>query len=712
MKLIKINRRKKMRDKILQFMREEAYKPLTLEDLVSTYGLKGNEITEFQKVLEEMEGEGEVIKTRTNCYGVPERMNLMVGILQAHAKGFGFLLPLDPEKDDVYIGSQDMGSAMHNDKIVVRLHKGSATGKQEGEIIRVLERANTTVVGTFESSQNFAFVIPADKRLGQDVFIPRSDFSGAKQNEVVVVEITKWPEARRNPEGRIIQRLGNKNAPGTDILAIIAKHKLPLEFPPEVVAAAKEVPEVIDKSEIPHRKDFRNLPIVTIDGEDAKDLDDAVYVKKLDNGNFELSVHIADVSYYVEANSTIDKEAYSRSTSVYLADRVIPMLPEVLSNGICSLNPKIDRLTMSLEMEIDPSGKVVSHDISQGVIKTAERMTYTDVKKILVDKDPEKIERYKPLVPMFQEMEELKEILNARRVKRGAIDFDFPEAKVELDSEGIPIDIVPRPRTVAEKIIEEFMLIANETVAEHVQLMDLPFIYRIHEKPSIEKITTLNEFIHNFGYHLKGSMENIHPKALQELLEKMKGQKEEKTINTVVLRSMKQAKYHSENMGHFGLAAKYYTHFTSPIRRYPDLIVHRVLRWIITGQMTEKKIKSLTKNLPLAGVHTSQLERRAEEAERETLDMKKVQYMERHLGSEFEGVISSVTNFGVFVELENTVEGLVHISNMTDDYYHYNEKTYSLVGERSGKTYRLGDPAKIRVVKVNKEDKNIDFILI
>lgn len=701
-----------MREKLLQFMREEAYKPLTLEELVSGFELKGKDIVDFQNLLEEMEQEGEIIQTRAERFGVPERMNLVVGLLQGHSKGFGFLIPLNPELEDIYISSTDMNGAMHNDKIVVRLHKGGGVGRQEGEVIRILKRANTTIVGTFEKSQNFAFVVPEDKRLGQDIFIPKSDFNSAQQNEVVVVEITKWPEPRRNPEGRVIQRLGNKNAPGTDILAIIAKHKLPREFPKPVIKESQATPETITEDELIHRRDFRNLPIVTIDGEDAKDLDDAVYVKKMDNGNYELSVHIADVSYYVEPNTEIDKEAYIRGTSVYLADRVIPMLPEKLSNGICSLNPKVDRLTMSLVMEIDTSGRVVHYDIAQGVIKTVERMTYTDVKKILVDNDHEVTERYKSLVPMFREMHELMEILNRRRVKRGAIDFDFQEAKVQLDEEGYPMAIVPRPRTVAEKIIEEFMLVANETVAEHVTRMELPFIYRIHEKPASEKIGALNEFIHNFGYHLKGSAEKIHPKVLQELLGKIKGQKEERIINTVVLRSMKQAKYHSDNMGHFGLAAKYYTHFTSPIRRYPDLIVHRVLRWILTGGMTEKRIKNLTKNMPLMGIHTSQLERRAEEAERETLDLKKVQFMERHLGQEFEGIVSSVTNFGMFVELENTVEGLVHISNMTDDYYHFNEKTYSLIGEKLRKNYRLGDKVRIKVIKINKDEKNIDFILV
>ncbi|SES94077.1 ribonuclease R [Anaerobranca gottschalkii] len=701
-----------MREKILQFMKEEAYKPLTLEELVSTLGLKGEEIVIFQNVLEDMEREGEIIKTRANRYGVPERMNLVVGILQGNPKGYAFLTPINPDLDDVYVSSTDLNGAMHNDKVVVRLHKGGFIGKQEGEVIRILNRANTTVVGTFVKSRNFGFVIPEDKRIAQDIFVSKSDFAGAENNDVVVVEITRWPEPRRNPEGRVIQRLGNKNAPGIDILAIMAKHKLPMEFPKSVLEELKDVPEIVREQDLKNRKDFRNLPIVTIDGEDAKDLDDAVYVKKQNNGNFYLSVHIADVSYYVQPNTEIDKEAYSRGTSVYLVDRVIPMLPEKLSNGICSLNPKIDRLTLSLEMEIDPTGKVVEYDITQGVIKTVERMTYTAVNKILVDNDHETSQRYKDLIPMFREMHELMEILNNRRMKRGAIDFDFPESKVELDSEGKPVRIVPRERSVAEKIIEEFMLVANETVAEHIARMELPFIYRIHEKPALEKITTLNEFIYNFGYHIKGSADNLHPKAIQELLKKVKGKKEEKIINTVVLRSMKQAKYSGENLGHFGLAAQYYTHFTSPIRRYPDLIVHRILRWLLTGQLTEKRIKNLNKNMAIYALHTSVQERKAEEAERETLDLKKVEYMERHLGEAFEGIISSVTNFGMFVELENTVEGLVHISTLIDDYYHFNEKTYSLVGERTRKTYKLGDKVKIRVARVNKEEKNIDFILI
>ncbi|WP_350344239.1 ribonuclease R [Proteinivorax tanatarense] len=700
-----------IKEKILSYMLEEAYKPLTFDELIKKFQLEQQDVNSFKNILDEMEKQGEIIQTRTKRYGVPERMNLVVGRLQGHSKGFGFILSTDPEKEDVFVSPEDMNGALHNDKVVARLHKGGAR-RREGEIIRILERANTTVVGTFEKSNNFGFVTPDDKRINLDIFVPKSEFNKAQNEEVVVVEVTRWPDKRRNPEGRIIQKLGNKHNPGTDILTIMAKYKLDPQFPKDVVKEVDTVPEVLENHDLQNRKDFREWPIITIDGDDAKDLDDGVCVKELENGNFELSVHIADVSHYVKQGTALDKEAYERSTSVYLVDRVIPMLPEKLSNGLCSLNPKQDRLTMSIVMEIDKNGKVVNHDIVQGVINSKERMTYTDVKKILVDNDEELISRYKGLVSQFKSMEKLALILNKRRQRRGAIDFEFPEAKVQLDSDGFPIAIVPRQRTIAERLIEEFMLVANETVAEHLAQLEIPAIYRIHEQPTSEKITALNEFIHNFGYHLKGSAEKIHPKILAELLDKIKGEAEQRIISTVTLRSMKQAKYHPENKGHFGLAAKFYTHFTSPIRRYPDLMVHRILKWIITGKMNGKRIKYLEKTMPDVGLHTSTQERKAEEAERETVDLKKVQYMEGHIGDEFEGIISGVTNFGMFVELPNTVEGLIHISNMTDDYYHYHEKTYSLLGEKSNKKYRLGDKVTVKVAQIDKNEKIIDFLLV
>ncbi|WP_353893854.1 ribonuclease R [Proteinivorax hydrogeniformans] len=700
-----------IKEKILTYMSKEAYRPLTIDELIESFQLDEKDIPSFKEILSDMEKQGEIIQTRSKRYGVPERMNLVVGRLQAHSKGFGFILSTDPEKEDVFVSPEDMGGALHNDKVVARLHKGGAR-RREGEIIRILERANTTVVGTFEKSNNFGFVTPDESRINLDIFVPKSEFNKAQNEEIVVVEITRWPEKRRNPEGRIIQKLGNKNSPGTDILTIMAKYKLDPKFPNKVMKEVEDVPEYLHEDELKGRKDFRDWPIITIDGEDAKDLDDGICVKKLDNGNFELSVHIADVSHYVRQGTALDKEAYERSTSVYLVDRVIPMLPEKLSNGLCSLNPRQDRLTMSIVMEIDGNGKVVKHDIVQGVINSKERMTYSDVKKILVDKDEELIARYKELVPQFRQAEELALILNKRRKNRGAIDFEFPEAKVELDGQGFPIKIVHRQRTIAERLIEEFMLVANETVAEHLARLEIPAIFRIHEQPAPEKITALNEFIHNFGYHLKGSPEKVHPKVLAELLEKIQGEGEQRVISTVTLRSMRQAKYHQDNKGHFGLAAKFYTHFTSPIRRYPDLMVHRILKWIVTGKMNEKRVKHLQRAMPDVGLHTSTQERKAEEAERETVDLKKVQYMEGHIGDEFEGTISGVTNFGMFVELPNTVEGLVHISNMTDDYYHYHEKTYSLVGEKTSKRYRLGDKVRVTVAKIDKNEKIIDFLLV
>jgi ribonuclease R len=540
--------------------------------------------------------------------------------------------------------------------------------------------------------------------------VNKDDFSGAANQEKVVVEITRWPEGRRSPEGRIIQLLGHKDAPGTDILSIIYKHRLPLEFPKDVLEEAEKTPEVIKPADLVGRIDFRDMDIVTIDGADARDLDDAVNVQKTDTG-YRLGVHIADVTHYVRPGTTMDKEASNRATSVYLVDRVIPMLPERLSNGICSLNPRQDRLTVSLVMEIDTSGRVTEYKLSKGVIRTKERMTYDNIYRILEEQDPDLMERYSSLVDQFRLMKELSEVLGRHRAKRGAIDFDFPETKVKLDDKGRPISIVPRARTIAERIIEEFMLVANETVAEHFNNMEKPFVYRIHEKPAVDRIKELNEFIHNFGYHIKGSADDIQPKALQQMLAKASGEPHHRLISTVTLRSMRQAKYTDHNAGHFGLAAKYYTHFTSPIRRYPDLLVHRFITYWL-GEPEPKAWKAQVKNLKDLTEHCSRRERGAEEADRESVDLKKVEYMEAQLGETFPGIISGVTAFGMFVELENSVEGLVHISNMHDDYYQFNEKMYSLVGERRKKVYRLSDPVIVKLIKVNKEARTMDFILV
>jgi len=599
---------------------------------------------------------------------------------------------------------------MHGDIVLVRVSTQSSGSRREGTVEKIIERGLTQIVGTYSESNHFGFVIPDDKKIANDIFIPKAAKNGAVDGHKVVVKLTAYPEGRTSAEGEVIQILGHKNDPGVDILSIIHNNGLPLEFPDDVLQQAIDTPETIAESDLENRRDLREQVIVTIDGADAKDLDDAVTVTKLDNGNYRLGVHIADVSHYVTEGSPIDREAYDRGTSVYLVDRVIPMIPHRLSNGICSLNPKVDRLTLSCDMEIDSAGHVVNHEIFQSVIKTTERMTYSDVNKILVDKDEELREKYEPLVPMFEDMEQLAAILREKRMNRGAIDFDFKEAKVLVDEEGHPTDVVIRERSVAEKLIEEFMLVANETVAEHFHWMDVPFIYRIHEDPKEEKLQRFFEFITNFGYVVKGKANDIHPRALQEIVEAVEGTPEEVVINTVLLRSMQQAKYDPESLGHFGLSTDYYTHFTSPIRRYPDLIVHRLIRtYLIEGKTDSATLEHWGMIMPDIADHTSKRERRAVDAERETDDLKKAEYMLDKIGEEFDGMISSVTNFGMFVELPNTIEGLVHVSAMNDDYYRFDERHLAMIGERNAKVFRIGDEIKVKVINVNKEERAIDF---
>lgn len=702
---------KKIKENIINFMREEAYKPMTEEELAIIFDIPRKEIGHFYSLLDEMENEGLIVKTRKNRYGVPERMNLVVGKLQGHSKGYGFIIPDNQNAPDVYISAENINGAMNNDRVVARITKQSVNGKKiEGEVIRILERANKKVVGTFEKSDYFGFVVPDDKRIYQDIFIPKAKINGARTGDKVVVEVTKWPEKRRNPEGEIIEVLGDSKSPGVDILSIIKKYNLPEEFPEEVEKFVEEIPEEIPAEEYKRRRDLRNMRIVTIDGEDAKDLDDAVSIEKLSDGKYKLGVHIADVTYYVREKTPLDKEAFKRATSVYLVDRVIPMLPKKLSNGLCSLNPKVDRLTLSCVMTIDSNGKVLEHEIFESIIKTSERMTYTEVTKILKDKDSETIERYDYLVEDFKLMEELCLILNKRRMQRGALDFEFEESKIKLDENGKPIDIRPYEREIANRIIEEFMLVCNETVAEHMFWVGMPFVYRIHENPDEEKIAEFSEFIYNLGYILRTAGE-VHPKVLQELLEQVKGKKEETVVSTLLLRSLKQARYSPDCTGHYGLAAKYYCHFTSPIRRYPDLVIHRIIKEFIHNEIDEKREKKLKKFVIDASKQSSDMERIAQEAERETDDLKKVEYMSDKIGNIYPGIISSVTSFGMFVELENTVEGLVHISNMVDDYYIYDQKHHSLIGERMRKVYRLGDTVMIKVVKADIETRTIDFAI-
>ena len=700
-----------IREDLINYMKEKAYKPMEIHDLSKVFAIKKSQFKEFEKVIKEMENSGEILRTRTNHFGIPDKMGVVVGKLQGHIKGFGFVIT-EEERPDIFIPSSFMNGAMNGDKVVARITREENGGKKcEGEIIRILERGNKTIIGTYEDSQNFGFVVADDKRIYQDIFITKSERMGAKTGQIVMAEITEWPEKRRNPEGRIIEVLGDKGDKGIDILTIIKKHNLPEDFPDNVEIFAESFKDEIAKEEYERREDLRELTMVTIDGEDAKDLDDAVSLEMLPNENYRLGVHIADVSHYVKERNPLDVEALERGTSVYLIDRVIPMLPRRLSNGVCSLNPKADRLALSCFMEIDKTGKVIDHKINESVIKTNERMTYTDVTKILRDKDEDTIKRYKNLQSTFINMEKLSQILFKKRMARGAIDFDFDECKIILNDNGKPIDVKLSERAVANTIIEEFMLAANETIAEHMFWANIPFVYRIHEEPNEEKLTNFNEFVHNLGYAVRFGG-TVHPKALQEIIEKVKGKSEETVVSTLLLRSMMKAKYSPECSGHFGLAAKYYCHFTSPIRRYPDLIIHRIIKEYINGGISDKRMKNLETAVVFASKQSSETERTAQDAEREVEDLKKAEYMSDKIGEEYDGMISSVTGFGVFVELPNTIEGLIHISNMDDDYYIYDEKHLSLVGERTKKIYKLGDPIRIRVAKVDVEAHDIYFEIV
>lgn len=689
-------------------MKSEGYRPMTEGEILVALDLDIKEADLLLKTLQSMEKEGLVVKNRKGRYGLPERMNLVVGHLEGNPKGYAFLIPDNPEMEDIYVGLENLHGAVHGDRVIVRPLFKPSGGRLEGEVVRILKRASTRIVGTIECRKQFAFVTPDDKRFYFDVFVPKSDTAGAKSGQKVVVSITRWPEGRRNPEGRVTEILGYEDEPGIDVLAVIKKYNLPLEFPEKVLRQAEQIPEEITDEELKGRLDLRNEKIVTIDGEDAKDLDDAVSVKKIPGG-YRLGVHIADVSYYVKEDTPLDKEARKRGCSVYLVDRVIPMLPPKLSNGICSLNPKVPRLTMSVIIDFDESARVKSYQITPSVIRTCERMTYTAVNKILEENDEETIKRHEYLIEDFKLMEELAAKLNRKRFERGSLDFNFEEAKVILDENGRPVEIRKEERRTGERIIEEFMLAANEVIAEHVYWLKVPFVYRVHEIPDMEKMYALQEFLHNLGYSIKG-IKNIKPKALQQILEAVKGKPEERVVSTVLLRSLKRARYSEENLGHFGLASHYYTHFTSPIRRYPDLVIHRILREQLEGKLNEERQEDLNEVLGRIAKHSSERERIAEEAERETVQLKMAEYMAGKIGEIYSGIISSVTPFGFFVELENTVEGLVHVSTLEDDFYRFDEKSITLRGERTKKVFKIGDRVKVRVARVNKNERQIDFI--
>lgn len=700
------------KEKLLRFMSEESYKPLTFHELCHFFDAAKDMRKELKKILIELEDEGKIIFTRNERYGIPEKMNLILGKIEGNQKGYAFLIPEKKEISDIFISPIDLNGAMHGDKVIVRRMKASVgVNSDEGKVIRIIERANKYVIGTFQRSRNFGFVIPDDKRIFHDIFIAKSDFNGASDKLKVMVKITEWPDKRKSPEGEIVEIVGSIENTDTHIKAILKKHKVRQEFPQNVIEEAKSVDKKIDDKEIDRRVDLRYKQIITIDGADAKDLDDAVHVEKIDEDKYLLGVHIADVTHYVKENSKLDKEALKRGTSIYLADTVIPMLPKELSNGVCSLNSNEDKLTLSVEMTIDSKGKVIDFNVFESIIKSSFRMTYKDVSDILENEDANLFEEYKTLVPMLKQMEELSIILRDKRERRGCIDFEFGETKLILDDNGKVSEIKKYERRISNRIIEEFMLICNETIAENMYWSHTPFVYRIHEDPEPEKISEFNKFIYNFGYILKGNQE-IHPKELQNLLKKVKGKKEETVINTVMLRSLKKAIYSSECIGHFGLAAKYYCHFTSPIRRYPDLQIHRIIKEFINNRLKSKQIEKLYGIVDQVADKSSIMERIADEVERDTKDILIAEFMADKIGEEYEGVISSVTSFGVFVELDNTVEGLVHISNIVDDYYRFDSTNYSLVGERTGKIIKIGDVVKVKVHNVNIAKAEIDFLFI
>lgn len=688
---------------------DDLYVPMRTKEIAMLLDIPKNRREKLQEVLDVLVEEGLAEVSKKGKYQKTRKVFLQ-GKFTSHAKGFGFVT-VEGEEEDYYIPEKYVENAFHGDEVRIELLPDSRGKRKEAKVVEVLSHEISTVVGTYEKGNNFGFVVSDNARITQDIFIPQGKDMRAVTGHKVVCQITSYGKGNKSPEGVIIEILGHENDPGVDIMSIVRGFDLPTEFPEKVLNQAIRVAGEVSEADMAGRLDLRDVPMVTIDGEDAKDLDDAISICKKGD-EYELGVHIADVSNYVQERSALDQEALKRGTSVYLVDRVIPMLPHTLSNGICSLNAGENRLALSCIMTIDAKGRVVDHLIAETVVKIDRRMSYTSVKKILEDGDAEMITEYKDFVPMFELMQELSGILRKQRMKRGSIDFDFPETKIILDKKGRPVDICPYERNVATKIIEDFMLIANETVAEHFYWQQTPFLYRTHSVPDGEKIRKLATFIGNFGYTIKGGTDEIHPKELQKLLGKIQGTPEEDFISRLTLRSMQQAKYTVDCTGHFGLAADYYCHFTSPIRRYPDLQIHRIIKENLRGRFDEKRREHYDSLLPVVATETSRLERRADEVEREVDKLKKVQYMSEHIGDVFAGIISSVTGWGLYVELPNTIEGLVHISTISGDYFHFVEETYELVGERTNRHYKLGQCVKVRVEACDEMARTIDFSLV
>lgn len=709
--------REKRKKVICDLVKDDFYVPMKEKELAMFLQVAKEDREEFREILRELLAEGKLTLTVKGKY-MKSNGKVLTGTFISNAKGFGFV-EVEGRDEDLFIPEDKQGGAFHKDTVEVALLPAKTGKRQEAQVIRIIARGMTQVVGTYEQSKsNFGFVIPDNTKIAQDIFVPKEWSKGAMTGHKVVVEITGYGTNTKSPEGKVVEILGHINDPGVDIMSIVRGFDLPVEFGEKIMSQVERVSQEVSEADCAGRRDLRDVTMVTIDGEDAKDLDDAVSVS-FDGTYYHLGVHIADVTNYVQENSALDREALKRGTSVYLVDRVIPMLPHKLSNGICSLNQGTDRLAMSCLMEVDPHGTVVDHEICESVIRSDRRMTYTAVNAILSEADTKEkeeqkaglLEEYKDFVAMFERMKELSAILREKRSKRGAIDFDFPESKIILDEKGKPVDIHPYERNVATKIIEDFMLLANETVAEDYFWQSVPFLYRTHDDPDPEKMKQLGVFINNFGYSLRLTNGEVHPKELQKLLDKIEGKPEEPLLARLVLRSMKQAKYTTQCTGHFGLAARYYTHFTSPIRRYPDLQIHRIIKECLHGGLKEKRVAHYEKLLPQVAVQTSALERRADEAERETEKMKKCEYMSRFVGQTFEGVISGVTNWGFYVELPNTVEGLVRISELRDDYYIFDESRYELVGEMSRKVYKLGQTVRVVVAGTDKLLRTVDFVL-
>ena len=701
---------------LLKLIGEKVEHPATPRELLQRLKIPREQRPTFKRLLSDLVASGALVQTRGHRYGIPDRMNLAVGRITTNPRGFGFVVPDRPVEDvegDIYIAGSNLNQAMHGDRVVARIERVTDKGA-EGRIVRILERGSSTTVGRFDVDESgMGYVVPFDRRVIMDVQIPSGEQKGAQPGDMVVVEITKWPTPARGPLGRVAEVLGDIDAPGVDTEIIIRKYGIPDEHSEEAVAEARRIGSHVRERDLRGRTDFRPLVTVTIDGEHARDFDDAITLERLDNGSYWLGVHIADVAHYVPEGSVLDEDAYERGTSVYFPERAVHMFPAELATGLCSLNPNVDRLVQSCLMEIDRRGQVVRYEMHDGVIHSNARMTYTDVNAILTDRDPDTTAKYRELVPLFEEMRELFQILNKRRHRRGSIDFDLKEPEIILDDEGMVEEIVALERNVAHRIIEEFMLVANETVAQHLDDNDVPSLFRIHEDPDPLKVEQFEEFVTTLGYSLAAPPNSVKPRHFQKLVEKMRGTPEEKPIAFLMLRTMQKARYDASNLGHFGLAADSYTHFTSPIRRYPDLVVHRTLRESRHGAMTGDRQEELLEDLPEVARHTSERERRADDAERELVQWKKVRFMADKVGDEFQGYITGVTAFGLFIELvEHFVEGLVHISTMADDYYRFVERTHLLRGENTGKVYRLGDRVLVQVIKVDMERRQVDLGLV